>query len=179
MQVHTLHEEGQVTIKDVLLPEYDHEMATARKLLERIPDGEMGWKPHPRSMSMGELASHLAGIPGWAGAILKTPTFDMADAGEDHGPKAPASRTALLQYFDRTVAEARAAIASTSDAEFMGMWSLKNRGQDVFSAPRVAATRSFIFNHAIHHRGQLSVYLRLKNIPVPAMYGPSADEGKM
>jgi uncharacterized damage-inducible protein DinB len=168
-----------VSIKDSLLPEYDHEMGTARKLIERVPDGEMGWKPHQRSMSIGELAMHIAEIPGWAGAILKAPEFDMSQAGEEHAPKAPASRADLLQKFDKTVADARALIADTSDAEFMGRWALKNHGQDVFSAPRIVATRSFIFNHAIHHRGQLSVYLRLKNIPVPAIYGPSADEGGM
>jgi uncharacterized damage-inducible protein DinB len=154
-------------------------MATARKLLERIPDSEMGWKPHPKSMSMGELASHLAQLSTWAGMILKTASFDLAERGEDRAVKAPASRAALLQTFDKAVADARAAIAATSDAEFMGVWALKNRGQDVFSAPRFMATRSFIFNHAVHHRGQLSVYLRLKNIPVPAIYGPSADEGGM
>lgn len=168
-----------MTIKDALLPEYDHEMGTARRLLERIPDGELGWKPHQKSMSMGELAMHLAQIPGWAGAILKAPEFDMGQGGEDYAPKAPASCADLLQKFDKSVADARATIADTSDAEFMATWALKNRGQEVFSAPRVVATRSFIFNHSIHHRGQLSVYLRLKNIPVPSIYGPSADEGGM
>ncbi len=168
-----------MSIKDSLLPEYDHEMATARKLLERVPDGELGWKPHPKSMSIGELGMHLAEIPAWAGAILKVPEFDLALAGDDHGPKAPASRADLLKEFDRTVADARTMIAGTGDAEFMAMWSLTNKGEPMFSAPRVVATRSFIFNHAIHHRGQLSVYLRLKNIPVPAIYGPSADEGRM
>ena len=165
-----------MSIKDSLLPEYDHEMATARKLIERIPDGEMGWKPHQKSMSMGELATHIAEIPSWADAILKVPEFDLSQAGERDAPP-PSSHADLLQRFDKTVAGARALIAGTSDAEFMALWALKNKGQQMFSAPRVVATRSFIFNHAIHHRGQLSVYLRLKNIPVPAIYGPSADEG--
>jgi uncharacterized damage-inducible protein DinB len=168
-----------VTIKDSLLPEYDHEMGTARKLLERVPDTDLGWKPHQKSMSMGELAMHLAEIPGWAGAILKAPEFDLATLGDDHAPKAPASCTDLLAKFDKAVADARALIAGTGDAEFMALWALKDKGQSVFSAPRIVATRSFIFNHAIHHRGQLSVYLRLRNIPVPAIYGPSADEGGM
>jgi uncharacterized damage-inducible protein DinB len=152
-------------------------MGTARKLLERVPDADMGWRPHQKSMSIGELAMHIADIPTWAGAILKVPQFDMADAGEHDAPKAPTSRADLLKAFDKAVADARALIAATGDAEFMAIWALKNKGQEMFSAPRIVATRSFIFSHAIHHRGQLSVYLRLKNIPVPAIYGPSADEG--
>jgi uncharacterized damage-inducible protein DinB len=168
-----------VSIKDSLLPEYDREMGTARKLLERIPDAELGWKPHQKSMSMGELAMHIADIPTWADAIFKTAAFDMAQAAERDEPRPPTTRADLLQAFDKAVADARALIAATGDAEFMAPWALKNKGQDMFSAPRIVATRSFIFNHAIHHRGQLSVYLRLRNIPVPAIYGPSADEGGM
>lgn len=167
-----------MTIKDSLLPEYDREMGTTRKLLERIPEADLGWKPHQKSMSLGELATHLAEIPGWAGAILKMPVFDMAHAGGDFAPKAPGSCAELLQKFDKTVADTRALIAATSDAEFMALWAFRKGGQEVFSAPRIVATKSFIVNHSIHHRGQLSVYLRLRNVPLPPIYGPSADEGR-
>jgi uncharacterized damage-inducible protein DinB len=172
-------QEVPVALRDAVLPEFDHEMGTTRRLLERVPEGDLAWKPHPKSMSLGELASHLVDIPGWAGAIMKAPSFDMEMAGDDAKPKAPAARAVLLERFDRTVAEARAMIAAASDGEWMAKWTLKKAGQDVFSAPRVAAAKSFLVNHSIHHRGQLSVYLRLRNVPVPSIYGPSADEGGM
>lgn len=166
-----------MSIKDAILPEFDHEMATTRKLLERIPDSELGWKPHHKSFSMGELASHIAQIPGWAGAIVDKPSFDLADSGEDAKPKQAPSRAQAVAEFDRSVAEARAKISAKSDAELMAMWSLKRGGTEMFSAPALVALKSFILNHTIHHRGQLSVYLRLRDVPVPSIYGPSADEG--
>lgn len=166
-----------MSIKDAILPEFDHEMATTRKLLDRIPDAELGWKPHHKSFSMGELASHIAQIPGWAGAIIDKPLYDLADSGEDAKPKQASSRAQVVGEFDRAVAEARGKIAGKSDAELMAMWSLKRGGTEMFSAPTMVALKSFIINHTIHHRGQLSVYLRLKNVPVPSIYGPSADEG--
>jgi uncharacterized damage-inducible protein DinB len=162
-------------IKEGLLTEFDHEVATTRKLLERLPeDQRLSWKPHAKSMSLGGLATHIATLPVWSGPILNESFFDMAAAPPNL--EAMTSRTAILAAFDDNTKRARGWI-DKSDAEYMGRWALKRGGQEMFSLPRVAAFRSFVMNHLIHHRGQLSVYLRLNDIPVPAIYGPSADEG--
>jgi uncharacterized damage-inducible protein DinB len=163
-----------MAIKDALLPEYDHEMGTTRKLLERIPDNRLTWKPHHKSMSLGGLATHIANIPNWAGTILNEPSFDLADAPPNL--EELKSRAEILKFFEEASRKTRAAI-DKSDGEYMSQWALKRGGQETFSMPRVAAFRSFVLSHLIHHRGQLSVYLRLNDIPVPAIYGPSADEG--
>jgi uncharacterized damage-inducible protein DinB len=163
-----------MTIKDALLTDYDHEMGTTRRLLERVPDDKLSWKPHAKSMSLGALATHLAGIPRWAATILNEPAFDLAAA-----PQPPAderSRAGILDMFDSIARQTRAWMDKT-DAEYESLWTLKRGGQQIFSVPRVAAFRSFVLHHVIHHRGQLSVYLRLNDVPVPAIYGPSADEG--
>jgi uncharacterized damage-inducible protein DinB len=163
-----------MTIKDSLLVEYDHEMAKTRKLLERLPDVKLSWKPHAKSMSLGALATHIATLPEWGDTILNESLFDFAGA-----PPPPAERTScaeILKHFDQSAAKTRKAL-DRSDAEYAGMWTLKRDGQEIFSMPRVAALRGFVLSHLIHHRGQLSVYLRLNDIPVPAIYGPSADEG--
>jgi uncharacterized damage-inducible protein DinB len=162
-----------MAIKDALLAEYDHEMATTRRLLERIPDERLAWTPHEKSMSLGGLSTHLSNIPTWAGAILNDTSFDLA--GAPPNLEAKASRAAVLDAFDANTSKTRAWMDRT-DAEYAARWTLKRDGHELFSVPRVAAFRSFIINHVIHHRGQLSVYLRLNNIPVPAIYGPSADE---
>ena len=162
-------------LKDALLPEFDHEMGTTRRLLERTPEAEFAWKPHDKSFSLGQLAGHIANIPHWVDAILQNTVFDVATAG-DIRPKAPPSIADLLTQFDKTVAAARAALANTGDAEMLAPWTFTNAGQVVFTMPRAAAIRSFIMNHMIHHRGQLTVYLRLKNVPLPSVYGPTADE---
>jgi uncharacterized damage-inducible protein DinB len=161
-------------LKDGLLAEYDHEMGTTRRLLERIPEDKLAWKPHAKSMAFGELATHLSIIPTWGGRILDEPSFDLASAGPNLEPRT--SRPEILALFDASSKKTRA-LMDKSDSEYMAPWSLKRGGQDMFSMPRVAAFRSFVLNHMIHHRGQLSVYLRLNEIPVPAIYGPSADEG--
>lgn len=163
-----------MAIKDALLAEYDHEMGTTRKLLERVPDAQLAWKPHEKSMSLGGLATHLGNIPDWGGTILKDASFDLADAPSNLEEKT--SRAAILALFDESTKQTRA-LMDKSDAEYMAQWALKRGGQEMFSMPRVGAFKSFVINHSIHHRGQLSVYLRLNNIPVPAIYGPSADEG--
>ena len=163
-----------MAIKDALLADYDHEMATTRKLLERLPDEKLSWTPHAKSMSMGGLATHLSRIPQWAGPILNEPSFDLA--GAPPPVAASGSDAALLAAFDATIRETRA-FMDKSDAEYMSLWTLKRGGHEMFSVPRMAAFRSFVIHHVIHHRGQLSVYLRLNDIPVPSIYGPSADEG--
>jgi uncharacterized damage-inducible protein DinB len=164
-----------MAIRDSLLPEFDHEMGTTRRLLERTPEAEFAWRPHERSFSLGQLAGHVANIPNWCDAILKNTVFDVMSLG-DARAKMPESTAGLLAQFDKTVATARAALAATGDPEMLTPWTFKRGEQVVFTMPRIAAIRSFIMNHSIHHRGQLSVYLRLKNVPLPAMYGPTADE---
>jgi uncharacterized damage-inducible protein DinB len=163
-----------MAIRDALLTDYDHEMGTTRRLLERLPEDKLGWKPHDKSMSLGALAMHLCGIPGWAGTILNEPSFDLIDA-----PPAPpdgTSRSGILSAFDEARARTRTWMDKT-DGEYNSLWTLKRGGQQVFSMPRISAFRSFVLHHLIHHRGQLSVYLRLAGVAVPAIYGPSADEG--
>jgi uncharacterized damage-inducible protein DinB len=165
-----------MAIKDALLAEFDHEMATTRRLLERVPAPQYAWKPHDKSMSIGQLAGHLANLPSWASRILNTDVFDLADLPPDTRARQPASSEALLKEFDEKVAATRNLIAGAGDPEMLARWTLKRGGAEVFSMPRIAALRSFVMSHSIHHRGQLSVYLRLQNVPVPAMYGPTADE---
>jgi uncharacterized damage-inducible protein DinB len=163
-----------MAIAEALLPEYDHEVATTRKVLERVPDDRLAWKPHDKSMSMGQLATHVATMLSWGSATISQSEIDLS------GPYTPPdlkTRAELLASFDKEATATRAALAATSDPELMAMWSLKRDGKTIFSMPKVAVLRSFVMNHMIHHRGQLSVYLRLNDVPVPSMYGPSADEG--
>jgi uncharacterized damage-inducible protein DinB len=160
-------------IVDALLPEFDHEMTTTRKLLERVPDGRLEWKPHARSMSLGALATHVATIPHWGEITLTQSEIDMGGAGTAELVR---SRSELLARFDKNVAATRSALLGKSDAELMAPWSLKNNGHTMFTMPKAVVWRSFVMNHVIHHRAQLSVYLRMHDVPLPAMYGPSADE---
>jgi uncharacterized damage-inducible protein DinB len=163
-----------MAIKEGLLAEFDHEIATTRKLLERLPDDRLSWKPHEKSMSLGGLGTHLGGILSWSGAILNETSFDLAGAPPPQQEKS--SRAEVLAAFDENAKRARASMDKT-DPEFVAAWALKRGGQEMFSIPRVAAFRTFVLYHLVHHRGQLSVYLRLNNIPVPPIYGPTADEG--
>jgi uncharacterized damage-inducible protein DinB len=164
-----------MAIRDALLPEFDHEMGTTRRLLERTPADKFAWKPHDKSMSMGQLAGHLANIPHWMDAILQHTVFDVLSAG-DTRPRAPESIASLLADFDRNVKAARAGLAAAGDSEMLAPWTFKQGDHEIFTMPRVASIRSFVMNHSIHHRGQLSVYLRLNNVSLPSMYGPTADE---
>jgi len=164
-------------LSQALLPEFDMEMANTRKTLERIPTDKFGWKPHEKSFPMGDLATHVANIPTWAVYTIKEDSIDIAppDGQPFPSPKA-SSQQELLEMFDKNTAAARAAIADASDDHLLKSWTLMKGGQKVFSVPRVGALRSFVMNHIIHHRAQLGVYLRLNDIPVPSIYGPSADE---
>lgn len=165
-----------MAIAESLLPEFDHEMATTRALLERVPEDRAAWTPHPRSTGLGALAAHLAQLPGMAAMVIGQDEVDMnPPGGPGYTPPGFTTTAALLELFDANVARSRAAIAGAAD-EAMGVsWSLKNGGHTIFSMPRVAVLRSFVMNHIIHHRGQLSVYLRLNEVPLPSIYGPTAD----
>jgi uncharacterized damage-inducible protein DinB len=162
-----------MSLVDALLPEFDHEMTTTRKVLERVPDDRLDWKPHQKSYSLGQLAQHVATIPMW-GSVTVTQT--ELDLGQGRPPDPIPSRAQLLEAFDRNVATTRAALAGRTDGELMVPWTLKSSGHTIFSMPRASVWRGFVLSHLIHHRGQLSVYLRMLDVPVPAIYGPSADE---
>ena len=166
-----------MAIAQMFLPEFDHEAANTRKALERVPDDKWDWKPHVKSGSLGWLAGHVANLYGWATVTIQSDQLDFAPV---NGPKYEAPKTRnrkeLLEVFDKTVKEARSAIAGASDEDLMKPGSLLMGGQTLFTMPRAACVRGFCFNHLIHHRGQLTMYLRTLDIPVPALYGPSADE---
>jgi len=167
-----------MALSAALLPEFDQEMANTRKTLERVPDSKFSWKPHEKSGAMGWLAGHVASIPGWLAFTIKQDSLDLAPGGvQMQPPPPPRNNKELLAEFDKNVKEGRAVLAAASDAELMKPWSLLNNGKVTMTLPKVAVVRGFVMNHLIHHRAQLGVYLRLNNIPVPAIYGPSADEG--
>ena len=157
-----------------LLPEFDHEMAGTRRVLARVPMQRYDWTPHAKSFSLGRLANHLAGIPRWGVVALTAPEFDFAQPGPAASPATTGE--ALLAGFDDKVAAARAALAGAADAAFAEPWTLRNGEHVVFTLPRAVVLRNLVFNHNVHHRGQMTVYLRLLDVPVPGLYGPSADE---
>jgi uncharacterized damage-inducible protein DinB len=169
-----------MALRDALLPEFDHEMATTRKTLERVPEDKTNWKPHDTSMTMGRLAGHIAEMAGFVGQTFQGDSFDFAPPGAPPmQPTVMTSRKQLLEIFDKNVHSARAALAKASDEELYKTWTLLNGGKTFFAMPRIQVLRSMILNHVIHHRGQLSVYLRMNQVPVPSIYGPSGDEGRM
>ena len=162
---------AEMSIADKLLPEFDLEMKTTRRLIERVPSDKGEWKPHPKSFSLGHLTQLVATMPGWLTRMIRDPEIDL---GKGAGYSYESTET-LLAKFDKHVSEAREAIASAKDSTFDEPWSLKMHGQVLFTQPRGEAVRQTI-NHLIHHRGQLSVYLRLVDVPIPSIYGPTADE---
>ena len=169
-----------MSLSDALLPEFDHEMANTRKSLERVPEDKLDWKPHTKSMTLGHLAGHLAEIPTWGATTVNEGSFDIAPPdGPAHEPFKAKSVAEALERFDKNVADARAAIEGASDETLLRPWSLLHGGNTVFTLPRIAVLRSFVMSHSIHHRAQLGVYLRLNDVPVPSIYGPSADESGM
>jgi uncharacterized damage-inducible protein DinB len=166
-----------MTIGHSMLPEFDQEMANTRKTLERVPDEKWNWKPHDKSGTVGWLAGHIATMPGWATMTLNSEQLDYAPVdGPSYQPPKIENRQQLLAEFDKNMTEARAALAAASDADMMKGWTLLAGGKTIFTLPRVACLRGMVFNHIIHHRAQLTVYYRLLGIPVPGLYGPSADE---
>jgi len=166
-------------MRQAFLQELDMEMANTRRTLERVPE-KMDWAPHPKSMTMGRLAQHLAEIPDWATKAIELDDFDLAPAGAPPRKTPPAtSAKEALAIFDKNLAAARAALTSTNDTHLMKPWSLKMAGKTMMTMPRLAVLRNFVLNHNVHHRAQMGVYLRLNDVPVPSVYGPSADEGNM
>lgn len=167
-----------MALSESLLPEFDHEMANMRKTLERVPEDKFDWKPHEKSTVMGGLATHLSNLPTWAIYTINQDSLDLAPEGKPMPPvPAVKSQAELLETFDSNVATARAAIVAASDAELFKPWTLLSNGKQILTLPKIAVLRSFVMNHTIHHRAQLGVYLRLNDVPVPSIYGPSADEG--
>jgi uncharacterized damage-inducible protein DinB len=166
-----------MTYAESLLPEFDQEMGNTRKVLERVPEDKIEWRPHPKSNTIGWNANHIADLPHWGEAIVTQPNFDFAPAGGKRyeTPKLR-SRKEILENFDRNVANLRKAISQVKDEDVHKMWSLLRTGQPIFTLPRSVVLRNFVLSHIIHHRAILCVYLRLNDIPVPGMYGPSGEE---
>jgi uncharacterized damage-inducible protein DinB len=168
-----------MTIGQSMLPEFDQEMQNTRKVLERCPDEKWNWKPHEKSGTLGWMAGHVATLPEWIAMTINTEELDYAPVnGPSFAPPKTDNRAELLAAFDKTSAEARAALASVSDADIVKGWKLLAGGQEIFTLPRVACIRGMCLNHLIHHRGQLTMYYRQLGVPVPGLYGPSADEGQ-
>jgi len=166
-----------MTIAQSMLGEFDQEMAGTRKTLERLPEQKWNWKPHDKSGTVGWLAGHIATMPGWITMTLQTEQLDYAPVGGPaYEPPKLENRQQILAEFDKGVTEARKAITDANDADMLKDWTLLAGGQTIFTMPRAACLRSMIFNHIIHHRAQLTVYYRLLGVPVPGLYGPSADE---
>jgi uncharacterized damage-inducible protein DinB len=169
-----------MSISQQLLPEFDLEMANTRKTLERVPADKFDWKPHQKSTTMGGLATHLANIPTWAVHAIKEDSIDIMPVGKPPLRAEPAASTEeVLERFDKAVAAAREVISQASDEHIMKPWTLLAGGKTVMTLPRAAVLRGFVMSHTIHHRAQLGVYLRLNDIAVPSIYGPSADEGSL
>lgn len=163
-----------------LLAEYDHLAKNARKTVERIPDDKFGWKPHEKSFSMGDLASHLVNIQTWLNVTLDMDEFDMHPTeGEEFIPPKASNKEELLEMFDKNFEEGKKCLSETPDEKLDDNWSLLSGGNVLFTMPKVAVVRNFVLNHMIHHNAQLGMYLRLNDIPVPATFGPSADEDIM
>ncbi len=158
-----------------LAAELAHEAAVTRRLLERVPPDRLDWQPHARSMTLGRLTGHIGELAGWGRATVELPEVDLAAAGDRRGAVAD-SVEGLLADFDRNVEAFAAALAASDDTALGAGWRLRNGEQVIFEMPRIAALRGFVMSHMVHHRGQLSVYLRLLDVPLPQIYGPTADD---
>lgn len=163
-----------MSLNKSFIAELQHEAAQTRKMLERVPVEKNDWKPHEKSMKLGRLATHIAELTGWIYMIMATDELDFAKF--DYKPTMAESVKDLLDKHDENVTQAISILETSADEDFGKMWTMRNGGQIYFTMPKAAVLRSFAFSHQYHHRGQLSVYMRLLNVPVPGMYGPSADE---
>ena len=160
-----------MAIADKLLPEFEQEMKATRRLLERVPSDKGEWKPHPKSFSLAHLAQLVSWMPGWIGQTLRETSLDLSKAGGYSNEKTET----LLEEFDKGVRASREAISAAKDADYDVQWSLKMGDKVLFTQPRFEVVRQHI-SHLSHHRGQLTVYLRLLDVPIPSIYGPTADE---
>jgi uncharacterized damage-inducible protein DinB len=166
-----------MTYAQSILPEFDQEMANTRKVLERIADDKLDWQAHRKSHTIGWNANHLADMVHWLTVILTSPSLDLAPVGgQPYKVPALTSRSDILRHFDGNVTAARSALGAARDEQLSEIWTLLSAGKPIMAMPRAAMIRSFVLNHIIHHRAILCVYLRLNDIPVPGMYGPSGDE---
>jgi len=165
-----------MSIKHSLLPEFDHEMATTRRLLDRVPEDRGEWRPHPKSKTMGELAAHIAELPGFVASVITLPSYDFLSAQGSRRRMKFETAAGMLEALDRGVTAAHDVIDAMTDVQMMETWSLLRGGKAMFTLPRAGVFRTLLLSHIIHHRGQLSVYLRLNDVPLPVCYGSTADE---
>lgn len=166
-----------MSISDLLVPEYDHEMAVTREVLSRVPDDRAEWKPHPKSFSMAHLAQLVARLPGWVPMMLTRDELDIMPKGGSGFPGYSTEKTAtLLAEFERNAAAGRVALLAATDAALQQPWTLKKAGQVMLTDTRYQMLRSMVLNHQVHHRAQLAMYLRLTDQKVPEMYGPTGDK---
>jgi uncharacterized damage-inducible protein DinB len=160
---------------DAIIMEIDQEAKTTQRVLDRIPEDKLAWKPHPKSTSLGQLAIHIAILQGRLAEIVQKDSFDFGAAGPSLPPQ-PASKKEIMDGLAKSTADAKELLKKLDDSQLMEPWTLKKEGKVLMSMPRVGFIRAILLNHTYHHRGQLSVYLRLLDVPVPSIYGPSADE---
>jgi uncharacterized damage-inducible protein DinB len=166
-----------MAFKDMFLGEFDMEMDNTRRTLERVPDDKFGWTPHAKSGTLGWIAGHIANLPVWAKMTMTEDSLNLAPStGSAPAMPKAANRAELLANFDKNRTEARAALAAAAEADYGKSWALLMGERELFREPRAAVLRRMVFNHMIHHRGQLTVYLRLLDVPIPGLYGPSGDE---
>ncbi len=166
-----------MTIAETFLAEFEAEMRQTRRMLERVPNEAMDFQPHPKSMTMARLAGHVAEMVQWGTNTVQTDELELRPPGSPpYQPYAPARREETLAFFDTALTESVAAIRKADDVAMQTDWTLRMQGQEIFTMPRISVLRTMVLSHVIHHRAQLSVYLRLNDVPVPGMYGPSADE---
>ena len=169
--------QARPTLGQILAMEMEQEAATARKLLERLPEDKFEWQPHEKSMTLGRLASHVAETFEWTGMTIMQDVLDFAEF--DYKPEPATTTAGLLEKHDGAVKAALEILNGVSDEDIMKPWTMRDGERVFMTMPKVAVMRGFVLNHMIHHRGQLSVYMRLLDVPVPSIYGPSADEPDM
>ncbi len=165
-----------MALVDALLPEFDHEIAATRRLLDRLPADRLGWQPHPKSMTLGALAEHLGQLGVWGQLTLTQSAVDLETTTRPPDYQPMTVKADILAHFETQMAAARVALAGRTDAELMAPWTLRRGAREFFTMPKASCWRTFVMNHLIHHRGQLTVYLRELDVPLPSIYGPSADE---
>lgn len=169
--------EGGMTIGNTLAAELKHEAGTTRKIIERLPEDKFEWKPHEKSMTLRTLATHIIEMMSWTATTLTEDGLDFATM--DYKPPVHETTASMLESFDKNVTDALAVLSTVEDSDMFKPWCMRNGETIYFEMPRVAVMRSMVMNHIVHHRGQLAVYIRMLDIPVPSIYGPSADEGSM